>query len=521
MNKPDIPKFAAKGPIFCIKEESSFYMREYFSVLPKPEDRLFINAIVRNAIDFGTLDATNKDEVAYLLDIEQLKASVAFNKSKIALGKTVLNERLNNLVDSQVMSRNELTSVILDKMDLPVNNLRGKKFVYTLLPADQVIANAKIINEPKPFKVNSHRDKKYYETLQAKEQQLISIDATMLVLPQDSKHAYSERLLNNVFFACGRLSVRDPRKKRIETSYPFKGENIRIVATSGGDVDLFSLDDQNTVLAIITMVIFANGRRSREGKPNRNEYYLDIAHLCNICGLDASGANRETLRKSIDRLYFSNLNVSCPPNSQFAQFFGLSSFTDNGQEFTPNNMDFRFLWQRDSASIEEDLAESRKPRYYKIALHPLIYSQLLDPEIWNTFVINPELLKNRLRLVTHLYFFAARMIARVPGKNLSWPLRSVHNQIMPASNRYDNWKKSLFSELKTYAKNSNQVWDSEECTLDLFGYFVKISKNAVYDYRVTFWFNEKDPILGIDGLVQKLAQPYEQTELSFKDVEDL
>lgn len=514
---PVIPTFDNRGPIFKIGSSAVENIRLYINTVIKQEDKDFMKAVIQYAsyhgklfIDDGAdtgrkLNNSERDEVFYLIDIEQLRAATNLSdKRKVGLSKASLATRLNRLQEMGIFNR--------EIIKVPSKN--GRLYQYTLQPLDTILdtplPQSSVIT--KPPKV---RNKDYYQKLKLKDEELLEADAQLLIYPGKLGHAYSERLLNNVFFACGRQSVRDSRTDLIETFYPFQGELVKITATSGGNTDIYSLDDQNTVLAVITMVIYTNKERMELGRKITNEYFLDIVDLCKICGLSSDGANRTTFRKSLDRLYFTNLNVVCPPHSKFAEFFGLDSTTDNGERFSPDNLDFRFLWSRDSvAEIEDDLTGDRLPRKYRISLHPLIFTQLLDQDVWNTFVINPSLLKNRLKMITHLYFFASRLIARDPTRIFSFPIKAVQKQIMPAIQRYQTWQTALLNECSKFAEKTNQTWIKDgENTLDIYGYFIKVAPHYAHGYKLTFWFNQDDPILGKDGLIQKAGLEKLQPDL--------
>lgn len=505
-----VPAFDNKGVIYEIPARAEHSAKHYMKALTRQEDRRFLLAVIDFANEYG-LQHDKGGELVYLLDSDQLSAAAELHPATdVKTGRSTINSRLKRLLSLGVFTREFLI----------VEGIKGKRYKYELLPADLVLANAQ--NDSRR-EFNNHRTTPYRQALREQRQQMIDLDAQLLEPPKQLQKAHSERLFNNVFFSCGRLGTRDPRRDKIITHYKFRDEQIVVTATSGGDAALFSLDDQTTVLAIITLVIFCNEERMRKGQELRNDYYLDVAHVCSICGLPPNGANRKTVRDSIDRLYHSNLNIQCPTDSEFAKYFGLTSFTDANGVFTPDNMDIRFLWRRDSASMEKELSKHRLPRLYRITLHPLIFNQLSDPEIWNTFVVNPALLQNRFGMINHLYFFAARTIARVPGKVRNYTMRAVQQMIMPAVERYDNWQRSLFTELEAFAEKTNQKWvDGEAVTLDIYGYMVKLQPNRVHGYMMTFWFNEDDPFLGKNGLIQKMRDlaPVSQGTLPGMELEE-
>ncbi|UUA75170.1 hypothetical protein [Cellvibrio sp. QJXJ] len=490
----DIPNFDNHGPIFKVEASSIDSIRLYLSTLIKREDIDLLKVIIMLATSHGKIIV--EDQIQYfMLDIEQLRAAVNQTKdSKISLSKATLSKRLNSFIEYGVFDRKQIS----------IAGKQGRLYEYTLQKIDEILARP-LPKKQKPLTTHEGRDINYYKALKEKETDLLQSGVQLLSYKDSDGHAYSERLLNNVFFSAGRQSVRDSRNEKIVTHYPFQNEMIQITATAGGDSEIFSLEDQNTVLGIITMVVYTNENRLAKGLEVKNEYFLDLVDLCKICGLESVGSNRTTFRKSIDRLYFTNLNIACPPNSKFAEFFGLDSVYENGQRFNPDNMDFRFLWQRDSVSeIEDGLSGVRLPRKYRISLHPLIFSQLLDPEVWNTFVINPMLLKNRLKMITHIYFFAARNIARDPTRVLTFPIKTVQKQIMPSAIRFNDWQNALLTECRKFAEKNAQQWiDGHENTLDIYGYFVKFTPHMSHGYKITFWFNQADPILGKDGLIQK------------------
>src|SRR5690625_3879531 len=408
----DIPEFTYASPIFCIPESSDDHLRTYMKLITKPNDRAFVLFVITAALTHG-VRLPHSDPTDLYLDYKQLKAVVDKDDMKIPLGMSSLRNRLARLCDVELF--------VAERLNTP--HLRGYRNSFNLQSPATLVRSSAIQKDDEvgpAFQPPHKRDKAYYAAAQKARQSLSNHDGQLLESPKELKRAHSERLLNNVFFGCGRLSSRDPRRKKIVTFYPFKGEVVEITATAGGESDLFSLDDQNTVLAIITLVIYSHYSQAGNNVPLAsipNEYFLDICALAEVCGLEPNGANRQTLRRSLDRLYHSNLHVQCSKDSLFAQHFGLYSSMGDGREFHPDDLNFRFLSALDAVSEPDPtISGARRPRYYRISLHPLIHRQLLDKEVWSTFVVDPMLVRNRLRLVTHLYFFAARMIHRSRDK---------------------------------------------------------------------------------------------------------
>lgn len=494
----DIPEFTYSSPIFCVPESAEKDLRTYMSLIETPNDRAFVLCVITTALAYGT-NLPHSDKSDRYLDYNQLKSVVEKDGTKIPLGLSSLRHRLARLSDAGLF--------VAERLRTP--HLRGFRNSLNLQSPTTLVRNPVPESKSYPaFQPPHKRDKSYYTAIQKARQDLRNHDAQLLESPKDLKRAHSERLLNNVFFGCGRLSLRDPRRKKIVTHYPFKGEVVEITATAGGDTDLFSLDDQNTVLAIITLVIHSHYTQTTNNVPLTsipNEYFLDICALAHVCGLNPNGANRQTLRRSLDRLYHSNLHVQCSPDSRFAQHFGLFSSFGNGREFHPDDLNFRFLSALDAVSEPDPtISGARRPRYYRISLHPLIHRQLLDKDVWSTFVVDPKLVRNRLRLVTHLYFFAARMIHRRKDKVNSFPIETVHRLTMPAHARFDNWRRSLFIELRKFAANQGAQWKENETNiLELFGYFMKVEPDIRHGHVLTFWFNPSHPVLGYSLMERK------------------
>lgn len=492
-------------------DDTEDQLRAYLSTVTKEEDKGFLRAIIQYGSKYGrpSFDVDSTTDRYHEIDIEQLRAAnELFGKEKkIKLSKATLSLRLKGLVDMGVFTRS----------DDRIPGKPGRTSTYTLARLDEIL-DAPIPETKQTYLSKSERNADYYRELKIAEQAVIETDVQMLSIHDGQNQAYSERLVNNFIFACGRLSGRDPRKEVIETTYFFNKESINIVATQGGGTGIFTLDDQSTVLSIITLVIFTNDKRMAQNKEIRNEYFVDIVDLCKMCGLKPEGANRDSIRRSMDRLFFTNLNISCPTNSEFAEFFGITSFLDNGIHFTPDNFNFRFLWQYDSVSDMEPMQGCRKPVHYRISLHPVIYNQLLDKDAWNTFVVNPDLLKNRCKVVTLFYFCAARYIKREAGKVLSFKLKTLQQQLMPAVINYYDWQKSVVNDFRKFARLRGQEWNENgENTVEVYGYYIKLAPNSTNGYQITFWFNPNDPVIGKKNLMQKLLEQTIKHSLSEGD----
>jgi|GEM_PF-4294555 len=465
----DIPTFNHTDVVIGIERDLIKTFKDTVEKISNKNDRVFLSSLVNHCLNYGE-ELKRDGGTYYLLDLPQVTAIC--ENSQMGKSKAIISRRYKRLTEDNILKK--VVNNVKGKLGRQSIHLTISNDEYALSATNKQIEQKDNLNAPvkTPSKLNKN-----------------DIASDILKTPKKMDKAYSERFLNNVLFACGRLNNRDSRTAQIITQYKFRDEFIKINTTSQTGTKIFSLNDQVTMLAIMTLIVLCNKNRESDGAVHRNEYYFDINQICSACGLGNSGGNRKILEESIERLYRTNMNIKCPVGSEFAQYFNLKSYTDRGVTYTPNNFDFKFIWEKSS----QDLVGEKK-MLYQIALHPIIYRQLLDPNTWNTFNINPRILRNRIPIVNHLYFFASRIVDRKSSRHLKYPIQYVRNSMMPSIEDIVIWETALLKDLAKFCKKEGQIWheDGMDNIVNIFGYYVKISKHPIQRYSMTFWFDSDD-----------------------------
>lgn len=493
-NELDFPELTYSPPVFSF---NSNLIKNHWNLLPRIQnipDHEIINDLIIYAGKYGTKYNDNSNSEV-LLDFPQYQW-ICHSLGTKPIAKSSMYKKLTSFYELNIFQKVENTRL----------NKRGKQFLVKLQhPNDFILIRQTLINDVtdevvERIEYSSLRSSQYYAEQKALIENLINENGQLLLIPDNYTQAYSERLINNIMFACGRQNLKDKKSKIIKLNYRFQDEIVRIVTTTTSDSEIYSLEDQATVLGIITLVVHNNKEYSAMGKPIENAYLIDVAELCRVCGLKPVGSNRDLIRKSIDRLYSTNANITSPKNSKFAEFFGFNNFTHEGFKFSPDNFDFRILWSRDSVSELDPQSGSRKPRYYRISLHPIIFNQLLDKNIWSTFVVPPVLLTERCKYVLQFYFCAARYIKKRRGVTRKFSLKTLHKQLCPSDTRIDNWMRSVINDFKKYGAKNDMPWDgSSHIVFPLYGYFAKFARQIDGALYVTFWYGSGTSPINDEG----------------------
>lgn len=339
---------------------------------------------------------------------------------------------------------------------------------------------------------------------------LVEGDAQILDSSLPVRLARSERLWNGVFGSCMRVSRTDPRRKKsFSTTYRFGKDKIKIITSTQSDSEICHVDDQRTIRNIITLVCVLIAEQKELGKEVKNEFFVDIVDLLGLMGLDGSGANRDTIRDSMKRLYSTNFNVIIDADSevgsQFAMQFGLTPGADD--------LNFRFLTELDS-SIDREYGGRgiRRPRWYRIALHSKTFADLVDSDVRSTFIDNKEILKASSGLIHIFYSWCSRHIKRAGKIRATITLPELKNTIIPAAS-YENFRDRLIPALRRHHEKSGHRWvDGATNKINIFGYIAEVSEDMSYDYTFEVYRDKSDEIIGDKSIHARLVAQKQEKE---------
>lgn len=376
-----------------------------------------------------------------------------------------------------------------------------------------------VINNAAPAKEVYEDFRPHIGKLSEIKNQLVIADAQILDRNLPVHYARSERLWNGVLGSCMRSSNSDSRgSDPFTTIYRFGPDTIEIITSAQSDSETAHINDQRTIRTIMTLVHLAIQERREIGAEIKNEFFVDIVDLCNLMELDGSGANRDTVRKSMERLYSTNFHIKLDSTSaagqQFVDFFGFSVGADD--------FNFRFLTEMDS-SLDRKYGGGavRRPRWYRISLHSKTFQDLVDTETISTFIDNKELLGLSSGMLHLLYSWCTWNVKRAGNRKAVATMRRLQRQLIPAS-RYDTFLARLLNQLKRYTLSKGKLWDDHEPnSINLFGYKVKIIPDEANDFIVEAWRDKKDPVIGDNSLHNRQlrarsgAAGKEQVELEF------
>jgi len=453
---------------------------------------------------YSELECLSKTERTFLLGLLELCSSL----------ESTLRPN-NNAID---VTRNELQEWIKEK-NIGSGNTILKKRSAALAeiglfqkekfqrpkckPSDLFILQDATTVLDAPTKLKQFKDHRpYRQKLKEIKTQLIETDAQILDNSLPIRLARSERLWNGVFGSCMRASRTDPRRiEPFTTIYRIGSDQIKIITSSQSDSEICHVDDQRTIRAVITMVCIEIIERMDQVKEIQNEFYIDIVDLCQIMGLDGSGANRDTVRDSLKRLYSTNFNIIIDSDSEnghrFAEQFGITPGADD--------LNFRFLTELDS-SIDREYGGSsiRRPRWYRIALHSKTFHDLIDLNVISTFIDNKEILKVSSGLIHIFYTWCCIHVKRSGKRVMHITLPDLQKFIIPAS-RYDNFRDRFLLALKHHQEKNNQIWDENGVNIiNLFGYIVKMEPDFTNEFIFSVFRDKNDPIIGDKSVHNRL-----------------
>jgi len=454
---------------------------------------------------YSDLDCFSKTERTFLLGLLELCSSLdnipeSDNNLTIDVTRTELQEWLKekNIGSGDTILKKRsaaLTEIGLFKKEKYQRPKCKPADLFILQDATNVLD---VPSKRKQFK--DHRP--HRQKLKEIKTQLIEADAQILDSSLPIRLARSERLWNGVFGSCMRSSRTDPRRTEpFSTIYRIGSDQIEIITSSQSDSEICHVDDQRTIRAVITMVCIEIVERMDLGKEIRNEFYIDIVDLCDIMGLDGSGANRDTVRDSMKRLYSTNFNLILDSESEtghrFAEQFGITPGADD--------LNFRFLTELDSSIDREYGGGSvRRPRWYRIALHSKTFQDLVDLNVISTFIDNKEILKVSSGLIHIFYTWCCIHVKRSGKRVINITLPDLQKFMIPAS-RYDNFRDRFLAALKHHQEKNNQVWHQDGVNIiNLFGYIVKMEPNLVHDFLFTAYRDKSDPIIGDSSMHNRL-----------------
>jgi len=474
----------AAGSVYRVKNRHVDQIKLYSNLECITDfERKFILGLIGMASTLLTKIEDN--DQSFFVDITRPELQDWLKEKKIGSGDTIIKKRSNALTDVGLFVKTKFQRPKCKPADH-----------FILQDATDVIDKPAVVS-----KFGDHRSQR--KNLREIKTSLIDSDAQVLDSSLPVRLARSERLWNGVFGSAMRTSRTDPRRNEpFTTIYRFGKDQIKIITSAQTDGEICHVDDQRTIRAVITLACIETAERIDLGKEIENAFYIDIVDLCAIMGLDGSGANRDTVRDSMKRLYSTNFNLIIDSESEagsnFAKQFGITPGADD--------LNFRFLTELDS-SIDRAYGGGsiRRPRWYRIAFHSKTFQDLIDPTVISTFIDNKEILKLSSGLIHIFYTWCCIHVKRRGKRVMSITLPDLQKALIPAS-RYDNFRDRLLTAIKRHQNNSPEGWDDlRPNIIKLFGYVIKMEADAAYDYIFTIFRDKNDLIIGDGSIHNRLS----------------
>ena len=482
------------GSVYRIKDRHLDQMKLYadLTCINEPEKK-FVLSLVELAHTLKVKYTNVEEESIDTIDISRSLLQEWLKDKDQGSGDTILKKRSASLASIG----------LFEKSKYPIKK-RKPADLFILKDASEILHLPSIKQE-----YEDHRP--HRQSLKKIRSQLIEADSQILDNNLPLRLARSERLWNGVLGSCMRTSRNDPRKnEHFTTVYRFGADRIEIVTSTQTTSEICHVDDQRTIRAIITLACLEIGERLDLGKEIKNEFFIDIVHLCELIGLDGSGSNRDTVRDSMERLYSTNFNLKLDSQSEtgkaFINQFGLSDGIDD--------LNYRFLTEFDS-SIDRAYGGStvRRPRWYRISLHSKTFNDLVDPTVISTFIDNKAILKVSSGLIHLFYTWCSIHVKRSGKRVISISLPDLHKQLSP-STRYDNFRDRFLTALKQHLKSHNQGAEIlSTVRIPLFGYYIKAEADDSFDYIFTAYRDKNDSVIGDKSMHNRLRSTTIQNSL--------
>ncbi|RYY74415.1 MAG: hypothetical protein EOO52_12690 [Gammaproteobacteria bacterium] len=470
-----------------VKQLDQFRLYSKLSCITDSE-KTFLLELMALSIDIKNQFSGSTDEIQDSIDISRLELQIWLKEKGIPAGDTILKKRFAELTNIGIFVKEKIQRPKCKPADL-----------FILRDATDV----KVLSAPeKTTTFSDHRP--HRQRLTELREFLVVGDAQILDNNLPVRSARSERLWNGVFGSCMRSSRTDPRRNHtFTTHYRIGKDQITIITSSQSDSEICHVDDQRTIRAINTLVCMEIQSRREQGKEVKNEFFIDIVGLLAIMGLDGSGANRDTVRDSMKRLYGTNFNLIIDSQSQsgmvFAEQFGITPGADD--------LNYRFLTELDTSFDREyGGGNIRKPRWYRISLHSKTFADLIDPNVISTFIDNIEILKVPSGLLHLFYTWCSVNIKRSGSRVMTITMPELQKRLIPAA-RYDNFKERLISALKQYQKERNIPWEQDSRNdFNLMGYIIRMELDPINDYIFTAVRDKSDPVIGDSSIHNRLLR---------------
>lgn len=475
---------SAGGSVYRVKKQllDQFRLYSNLNCISDAEKKILLELLAL-AMNINNQFPDDLDDI----DISRSEFQIWLKEKGVSAGDTILKKRFAELTEVGIF--------IKDKIQRPKHKPAD---LFLLQPATEI----KILSAPE--KTNNYSDHRpHRKRLTEMREFLVVGDSQILDNSLPVRSARSERLWNGVFGSCMRSSRTDPRRNdTFTTHYRIGNDQITIVTSSQSDGEMCHVDDQRTIRAINTLVCMEIQSRRDQGKEVKNEFFIDIVALCTIMGLDGSGANRDTVRDSMKRLYGTNFNLMIDSQSEsgrlFAEQFGITPGADD--------LNYRFLTELDTSFDREyGGANIRRPRWYRISLHSKTFADLIDPNVISTFIDNIEILKVPSGLLHLFYTWCSINVKRSGNRVKTITMPELQKRLIPAA-RYDNFKDRLISALKQYQKERDIPWNENRNDFNLMGYLICMEVDPINDYIFRALRDRTDPVIGDNSMHNRLLR---------------
>ncbi len=210
------------------------------------------------------------------------------------------------------------------------------------------------------------------------------------------------------------------------------GKNkVNVKATSIPEYGICKDLDARTILHISTICVQTIRTQIELGIKPENEFMIDIVDLCNLSQLEPTGANRETIRKSLNRMYHTNYNLN------FVADLEQQDYLKSIVGIPDNEKNYRFLNELDTSYDRNMRGPRGAPRWFRISVMKSAFDSFCQQTTHSVvYLWHKELLRFSNGLIHIMYQHFNVRILRSTDKDIElvYTEDELHSQLAPSSN---------------------------------------------------------------------------------------
>ena len=443
----------------------------------KKSDNLFLKTI----IDYYT-------ETNFINDIE-VESFTVNRLSKATLLELLKHKKIGSAKSSVSARSEKLTDIgVFDRISFKISESIRAKPVLVFRPIADII-QSEIQDAP----AESNKGKALRALRENTELSLENVDMASSITYEETKAAYMPKTWG---YLLNLLSISRTKVNKVSSKFP--NSNMSVSVESTVDAGICKHMDARTILHISTYCTVWIKTQVELGLKPENQFMIDVVDMCHMAGLNPVGKNRETIRKSLNRMYFTNYQFTGVRNDELEKM-GIPKTEEN----------YKFLTELNTSYDQEKRGTEVNPRWFKISISNSVFNAIVEhakASKGEIFLWHKDLLRYPNGLALIMYQAFNRMLPR-SAKNLSarsYNETELHQELAPHSS-LDRFRALAFD---MYCYMSNEKLEPDYSgTLK----FSKLGFKTTFILKygslelVTVERDQADPLTGANSKHKRLA----------------